>query len=321
MITEDEFISSRQPEWNELSSLVIADAMHKRPGPAISRAFALYRAVCADLMRARAAGYGGETVAFLDALAARAHGVLYTAPPYRFGAARDLMLRDFPRTLRREWRFFVLAALLFLAPALLGFVEARGSATFAMQVLPESTIAEMEEAYSKAFTGRDAGTNMGMAGFYVFNNVGIAFRCFATGVLFGLGSAFFLVYNGLVVGVVAGVLARTGHWLNLVTFMCGHSPFELVAIVISGAAGMRMGYALVVTEGRTRWGSVRAVSRDIAHLILGAAAMLLVAAGIEGFWSPSSVPAPVKWGVAGCLSVGVAAYLALAGRSTPEARA
>jgi hypothetical protein len=42
--------------------------------------------------------------------------------------------------------------------------------------------------------------------------------------------------------------------------------------------------------------------------------MLMVAAGIEGFWSPSAVPAPVKWVVAAVLSLAVAAYLALAGR-------
>jgi len=45
-----------------------------------------------------------------------------------------------------------------------------------------------------------------MASFYVYNNVGIAFRCFATGILFGLGSIFFLVYNGLCIGVVAGAV-------------------------------------------------------------------------------------------------------------------
>src|SRR5204863_402714 len=101
---------------------------------------------------------------------------------------------------------------------------------------------------------------------------------------FGLGSLFFLIYNGLIIGTVFGFIARLGFGGNIFTFCCGHSPFELTAIVIAGAAGIRMGYALVSTEGRTRVGSLRVHAGDVARLILGAAVMLLIAAGIEGFW-------------------------------------
>ena len=153
-----------------------------------------------------------------------------------------------------------------------------------------------------------------MAGFYIFNNVGIAFRCFATGILFGLGSVFFLIFNGLFTGTVVGEVARSGHLHNILTFMCGHSVFELTAIVFAGAAGLQMGYALVRTDGRTRWGSLRAQAREIATLVIGTASMLFVAAGIEGFWSPSAVPAPIKWAVAGALGLLLVAYFTLAGR-------
>src|SRR5262249_45524096 len=157
---------------------------------------------------------------------------------------------------------------------------ARASGAFAAEVLPESMIEEMEEMYSKPSV-RSGGENVRMAGFYVNNNVGIAFRCFATGALFGLGSVVFLVYNGLLMGAVSGMLARTGQGMNLLTFCCGHSFFELTAIVISGAAGLRMGYALVSTGGRTRWGSLRRCADELVQLVSGAALMLLVAALIE----------------------------------------
>jgi len=180
---------------------------------------------------------------------------------------------------------------------------------------PESMAELMEKSYAEGFNkGRSEGQDAGMAGFYVYNNIGIAFRCFATGVLVGLGSAFFLVYNGLIIGVVGGLVTGAGHGLNLLTFTCGHGAFELSAIVISGMAGMVTGYSLIETNGLTRWASVRRRARELATLILGAAFMLLIAAMIEGFWSPSGVPAPVKWavGFANCVVVGL--YFALAGR-------
>jgi uncharacterized membrane protein SpoIIM required for sporulation len=316
MQRQDDFVAERRHEWDELDRLLgPGKRLHRMAPGSIRQAAALYRAVCADLMRARAAGYAGDVVALLDDLAARGHNALYSAPPYRFGAVWELVARDFPRTLRRYGRFVVAAAALFVLPGVLGYLGARASRPFALSVLPEQMAEQMEKSYAEGFGGgRGEGTDTAMAGFYVYNNVGIAFRCFATGVLFGLGSVFFLVYNGLVIGAVAGLVTAAGHGKNLLTFTCTHGAFELTAIVISATAGMVMGYALVDTGGRTRFGSLRARARDIAYLVLGAALMLLVAAAIEGFWSPSGVRAQIKWGTAIAAYLVVICYLTFAGR-------
>jgi uncharacterized membrane protein SpoIIM required for sporulation len=272
-------------------------------------------------MRAEAAGYSPDVIALLDGLAARAHNTLYTAPPYRLRAVWELISADFPRTLRRYSRFLALSIALFVLPGVVGFVGAMKSRAFALRILPPDAVDQMEKAYAEGFDkGREAGVNTAMAGFYVYNNVGIAFRCFATGIFFGLGSIFFIVYNGLAIGTVAGLVTGAGHGKNLLTFTCTHGAFELTAIVISGTAGMVMGYALVSTGGRTRFGSLRAHARDIAYLVMGAALMLLVAAGIEGFWSPSGLPARVKWGAAIVAYLLVICYLAFAGRSDAKPR-
>jgi uncharacterized membrane protein SpoIIM required for sporulation len=174
---------------------------------------------------------------------------------------------------------------------------------------------QMAESYAKGFNqGRNADADAAMAGFYGYNNVGIAFRCFATGVLFGLGSIFFLVYNGLVIGTVFGHVTASGGGPNILAFVSGHSAFELTAIVISGAAGLQMGYALISTGGRTRLGSLRAEARELVALVSGAASMLLIAAAIEAFWSPSAVPPELKWAVGGLNLCLVALFLAFAGR-------
>ncbi|MBN2573884.1 MAG: stage II sporulation protein M [Deltaproteobacteria bacterium] len=288
--------------------------LHRLPPPAIARAAALYREICSDLMRARGAGYSSDVVDVLDGLAARACAALYSAPPYRLAALWELVAFGFPQAVRRNVRFVALAAALFVLPGVLGFVGASRSRGFAVQIMSEPMVAQMEKAYGEFGRGRGAGTDAMMTSFYVYNNVGIAFRCFATGILFGLGSIFFLVYNGLVIGVVAGAVGAAGHGRNLFTFVAGHGAFELSAIVLSGAAGIAMGYALVDTGQRTRWASLRAKSGDLFRMITGAALMLLVAAFIEGFWSPSAILAPVKWSVAGALYVLVLCYLVLAGR-------
>lgn len=319
MRTQDQFIAERRASWNELDSLLMQDKeLHRLPPASISRAASLYRILCADLMYARGAGYTNDLTGYLDGLAGRAHNSLYGARPWRLPAAWGLVAHEFPKTLRRRWKFFVLANLLFWLPLAAGLFGSLESTEFAQSVLPPDQLAAMAEMYSEGFDGRAEGQDATMAGFYVYNNVGIAFRCFATGILFGLGSLFFLIYNGLMIGTTTGHVMVSGGGENILTFMCGHGVFELTAIVISGGAGLQMGYALIDTGGRTRIGSLRAQSRELAHLILGAAVMLLIAAGLEGFWSPSSLPPPVKWTAAGIFAVLLTLWLALGGREKRE---
>src|SRR5690606_35906583 len=89
-------------------------------------------------------------------------------------------------------------------------------------------------------------------------------------------------------------------------------------IVIAGGAGLQMGRALIATGGLTRLGSLWATRHALAAQVAGAAVMLLAAALIEGFWSPSSIPPPVKWVFGGVMACLVAVFLIVAGRKTPS---
>jgi uncharacterized membrane protein SpoIIM required for sporulation len=312
---QDVFVAERQPRWNELDRLLSGKALHRHDGATIATVATLYRIVCSDLMRARSAGYTPDLLAFLDGLVSRAHNAIYGAQPFRLPDFLAGIFVEFPRALRRNWVFFLSSTALFCIPLVLGIIAGFGSREVASSIMPAAALEGMVDAYSTGFDeGRATGADAQMAGFYVYNNVGIAFRCFATGILFCLGSVFFLVYNGLVIGVVTGFVGAAGYGHNILTFMCGHAPFELTAILIAGGAGLQMGWALVDTGGRTRVGSLRRAAPDIARLVIGAACMLIIAAVVEGFWSPSSLPPPVKWTASAIFTAAVAIYLGFAGR-------
>ena len=310
------FVRERIPAWRELERQLLGERqIWALPASGISRIASLYRAACADLMRARRLGCSPDVVAFLDGLVARAHHALYSAAGKSSRSLFELLLVDFPRGVRKNARLVLAAAALFWVPFTVGLMGALVSEEFAHGVLPATQLEQLSEAYAQGFDGETSGSpEAAMAGFYVYNNVGIALRCFATGVLFGLGSIFFMVYNGLFVGAIFGFVVRAGHGQNLFTFVCGHGPFELTAIVLSGAAGLRLGQSLIVTGGLTRLASLRRTARELVALVLGVATMLLVAAVIEGFWSSSSVPRAVKYGFSVAATLLVAAFLAFGGR-------
>jgi uncharacterized membrane protein SpoIIM required for sporulation len=314
----EKFVEARRPVWNELSSLLASGKpLSSLSGPKISRGAALYRAVCADLMQARQLGCGRDVISYLDLLTARAHNALYSSRSHAWRSAIDVLVSGFPRAFRANGRFMLMSAALFVIPLAVGWIGVIRSPSFASNVLPARLLEELSEAYAQGFSaGRAGDMNAEMTGFYVRNNVGIAFQCFATGILFALGSGFFLIFNGLAIGTVFGYVVHAGHGLNIATFVCGHSPFELTAIVIAGGAGIRMGTALVATRGRTRLGSLRSHAEDLVALVGGAAAMLVIAAMIEAFWSPSSLPREVKFVFAAVASMLVASFLAFGGRKS-----
>lgn len=321
--TERAFAERRERDWNELDSLVrlaTARGTSKLRPDEIRKLPPLYRDVCGDLSRAQAARYSAPLVDYLQDLTAQAHTVLYGAHAARSEgdanrSRKPSFLVAFPLAVRRHWKAMALATALFFVPFFIGLFASLKDPSLAFRVVPEAMLRPLTEAYQRGFAdGRGTGDDTLMAGFYVNNNVGIALRCFAMGIFGGLGSAFYLVQNGLYTGAVVGYVGSQGAGLNILTFIVGHSTFELGAIVIAGGAGMAMGWSVIAPGPRTRLASLQHVAKDVVVIVAGASVMLFVAALVEGFWSSSSVPIPVKLVVGTVNFVVVVAYLVFAGR-------
>src|SRR6185436_4182245 len=135
------------------------------------------------------------------------------------------------------------------------------------------------------------------------------------GLFAGLGSLFFLVYNGAFTGALAGYLTERGMAPTFYSFVATHSAFELTAIVLSGAAGLRIGHALLAPGRLTRRQALVQATQESAVLLYGIVALLLVAAAVEAFWSSARWLAPsIKYGVAVVCWAAVFAYFILQGR-------
>ncbi len=219
--------------------------------------------------------------------------------------ALGFLFDEFPAALRGNWRWFLASSALFYVPLLFCFVTTALDVDVATHLVPPMQQSALEASFLET-TSRTASSNAGMAGFYVINNVGIALRAAGAGVLFGVGTAWVLVSNGISIGAAFGYCLHIGALGNIVRFTCGHAGWELTAITVAGAAGLRLGAAVIAPGGRTRMASVRAAGPDVLRLASGAAAMLAVAAAIEGFWSGWLLPDLAK-GVFAVVQLGLMA--------------
>jgi uncharacterized membrane protein SpoIIM required for sporulation len=279
-----------------------------------------FRALCHDLSLARDRDYSRALQDDLHTRVLRAHQYIYGAQARQGAAWRAFVLGGFSSLVRREWQAVAVASGLFFGAFLLALVAVQVTPDWVYLVLAPEQVGEAEAMYSPTAEHlgrpRAATTDWMMWGFYVANNVRIDFQCFAGGLVFGLGSVFFLVYNGLVIGAFAGHLTSIGYIETFWGFVAGHSALELVGVALSGAAGLILGAALIAPGRRSRAAALRARGAVAARLIGGAAAMTFLAAFVEAFWSPNqTVPVTLKYTVGAAMWLALIAYLVFAGRS------
>jgi uncharacterized membrane protein SpoIIM required for sporulation len=330
-MTPLQFEADYRALWDELEAAVgqvagprplLRRKSADKPAQAVdpARLAALYRATCEHLALARAREYPVHLTQRLEDLTERAHQIVYRPPRQAAARLGRLFLVDVPQAVRAHRLTMWIATLLFAGPLLVLGLVTYFDPGFVLTLHDADSVREYDRMYGGSGDEpmgrqRDADTDWEMFGFYIRNNLGVAFQCFAGGMLFGLGSIFFIAYNGAIGGAVAGYLTARGHGENFYSFVVTHGAFELTAIVMSGAAGLSLGFALLAPGRLGRVQALRQAAAAAVPLIYGVIAMLVIAAAVEAFWSSSRWVTPqVKYGVGGACWLLVLAYLGWQGR-------
>lgn len=278
-----------------------------------------FRSLCHDLALARDRQYSSLLQDRLRVLVLAAHQRIYGARKKEGFAIFRFVLHGFPAVVRRERRVVALAAGLFAIPLLVMLIALQYYPDGIYLMMSPDAIGNFEDMYSptakRLGQGHEISGEWRMWGYYIANNVGLDFQCFAGGIAFGVGAVFFLLYNGLFIGAVAGHLTQIGYIETFWSFVSGHSPFELTGAVLSGAAGLKLGHALIAPGLRTRRAALRENAKIAVQLLLGAATLTFLAAFIEAFWSAErAFPPHLKYGVGIALWIVTLSYLAFAGK-------
>jgi len=323
-MNRQEFERQGNPRWREAEILLDGLDNIKAHNPEKSgRLPVVFRQLCSDLALAEQRMYGSQLCDRLNALVIRAHEHLYRTRGTGIDRFLKAVFTTFPRAVRKEAALFWLCTALFLVPCIAMAVLVNHDLRWADATLGPDGMADIQGMYGGDSDGdtedylkeRHGGSNFMMFGFYIYNNIGIDFRIFAGGILAGIGTAFFLLYNGFHIGAVIGYVHHSCDPEQLYRFTAGHSALELIAMVIAGIAGMRLGIGVINPGRLSRGAAIREATRRALPLIVGAAVMTLLAAAVEGFWSAQPFPTNVKYTVGIVMWVLVIGYLALCGRN------
>jgi uncharacterized membrane protein SpoIIM required for sporulation len=188
------------------------------------------------------------------------------------------------------------------------FVGSIGFGYFALQVnhdvldtiVPPMFQDSFEHWKSGEFEDRSGFEAMTATSFYSMNNPVVALKTGAESVgTLGLSTVSNIYQNGLIMGALlyeVGTVGKTGH---LVVSIAPHGVTEISGILLSGAAGLSLGWALICPGRRRRGEALAHAGKDALVVLVTAILMMYIAAPIEGFFSFNpSIPNAYKAGFA-----------------------
>nr|WP_205207919.1 stage II sporulation protein M [Arthrobacter sp. 147(2020)] len=214
----------------------------------------------------------------------------------RFTGARSNFMEDvagffvvsLPAAFYRVRWLTVVVGVLFIAVAWMygawvagtpGVIAAMGGDEVAEQYVQEDFVNYYSENPAASF-----------AGLVWTNNAWIALQAVAFGVT-GVWAPWILYQNAQAVGMAGGTMAAYGELDTFFIYILPHGFMELTAIFIAAAAGLRLFWAWVSPGARSRANALAEEGRSLITVALGLVLVLFISGLVEGFVTPSPLPA------------------------------
>jgi len=314
------FIDQRKDKWQRLEDLLEllrGSSLKDLSKTEVRELGELYRRAATDLAIARAESRDPKLLNYLNSLVIRAHGKIYRAEGEGVGIIRRFFVHELPRTFRANWRYMAVSGAVFFIFAIFGFIATANDTDFT-HFVGLSGVTEQITSNTHWWKSLNDANQVG-ASFILSNNIIVSFRAFAMGALLGIGAFYDIAFFGAHVGSVFGACFKLNppFAAELGSFVVGHGVIEISTVFFCGGAGMMIGYSIINPGNLTRAQALKKKGVESIKIVIGSAVFLVVAGLIEGFISPSSLPAMVKVAVGVLSGIVMYGYLALAGREAP----
>jgi len=316
-ISMEGFVARHKPDWDELETLIGIGRRSPRRLTAVQRwrLDVLYRRAAVCLARVETRGEDLSLAAYLHGLVAAAHSLVYR-PRRRsvLSGAAGFLADGFARSVARHWRLHALAALLFLAGGVVGFLASRSDPVVAHAVWadgdPRQPGATDEQLQAVLRGNRESGSDekFGFASMLFQHNLKVGLLALASGALAAVPTVFLMVFNGLHLGAFLAIHDRPGIRAEAWAWLLPHGVTELTAVILCGGVGLLIGAAFVRPGRVSRWTALRAAGREAAATCAGIAIMLVAAAVLESYLRQSHLTTGQRLAFAAASALFWAAY-------------
>lgn len=290
LVNATRFRAAHEADWARLErlvSLVERRGVRALPDDDLLALPLLYRTTLSSLSVARETSLDRALTQYLEGLSTRAYFQLYGASGSTLRQLGAFFARDWPRAVHALWRETLAALALTIAAAIAGYLLVLADPGWFYGIIPEGLAGGRDpsasaETLRRSIYGKQDDMLATFATYLFTHNSQVAIFCFALGFAFAVPTALLLAYNGLTLGAFFAVFAPKGLAAGFAAWLSIHGTTEILAILLAGAAGFRIGTVIAFPGRAARMDAAVTAGRSAAIVMIGVVIMLAVAGLLEG---------------------------------------
>ena len=245
----------------------------------------LFIQVTDDLSFARTQYPQSRTTQYLNGLAGMVHLEIYKNKKEDKNRFVAFWKEEVPAVMYEVRKLLLYAFLIFIVSGIVGAISTTHDDTFVRLILGDNYVNMTLENIKAGNPTAVYSTSdeLSMFFFITWNNVFVSFRVFVFGVFASMGTAIFLIYNGIMVGTFIMFFFQEQQLSHAFPVIMLHGTIELSSIVIAGAAGFVMGNSLLFPGTYSRLESFKKGAVKGLKIVMGLVPFFVVAGFIESF--------------------------------------
>ncbi|MDR1081669.1 MAG: stage II sporulation protein M [Deltaproteobacteria bacterium] len=287
------FRKGREESWTRLEALLAK--MDRKGARSLSAGEALelpglYQVSVSSLSLARNLILDRRLLAYLENLSFRAYIAVYGPRETLREVFRRFVSRDFPNAVRGVGIHVLASFVLMLSGFVSGYMLVNDDLNNFHEIVPRhfGTVSPsdsrqyiLDEEIFAEWPGF-ADTFVHFANFLFRHNSKVALLCFTLSFALGVPTAALLFSNGKLMGAMVSLHVQKDLALPFIAWLSIHGVTEILAILLTAAAGLSVAQAIVLPGALPRKLAVARAGMRAGMVVLGAVMMLFIASILEG---------------------------------------
>jgi uncharacterized membrane protein SpoIIM required for sporulation len=310
----DAYLLRHQPEWDRLAELT--GKRGELTGDEADEVVDLYQRVSTHLSVVRSSASDPVLEARLSSLVAGARSLVtgVTLPVWQ--TIGHFFTAGFPAAVYHARRWWIPLAVINVAVAFLVGWRVVTTPGLGESLLSDAEVRQLVEHDFAAYYTENPAADFA---FQVWlNNAEVTAICLVMGVAI-IPVLVLLWMNIANVGAIGGFMVQAGRADVFYGLLLPHGLLELTIIFVAAGAGLRLGWSWIAPGPRTRSHALATGGRAVGALAIGLAVWLLISGLVEGFVTPSTLPAWARLMIGATVWLAFLVYVFTLGRRAAQA--
>jgi uncharacterized membrane protein SpoIIM required for sporulation len=277
---EAAFVRQNKDKWLEFESL-----LQNKTTILPEELSAVYVEVSDDLSNAQTFYPKSNTTVYLNGLASAAHQKVYRNRKESRNRFVTFFTEEFPLFFYHHQKQLLLSFLIFALFCVVGAFSAASDGSFVRSILGDAyvnmTLENIANNDPMAVYKKASETDMFLG--ITINNIRVGLFAFTLGILAGLGTAFILMQNAVMLGSFQYFFYEQGLLWESARTIWIHGTIEISVIIVAGCAGLVVGKSILFPGTYSRLRSFTSGVKDGLKIIISTIPFFIIAGFLEGF--------------------------------------